>query len=210
MIAEEFLRLAAWSNRTENCQADRQGIQITSSPGTDLWQRTYYGFQVDNVPCLMMPMAHNDTFTVRARFDYRRRYDQCGVLLRHQADWFKASIEHESDTVARLGSVLTTNGYSDWATTDIAGCTERWYRISRRGPDFRLEHSSDGHQFAQMRVFHLHSLGDTDLSLCDQPADRIPAGVVHLGVYACSPEDSTFTARFDQLQIDASTWHPHA
>lgn len=209
MAGNDFLTAAVWANRQEQCRVDADTVSITSTPGTDLWQRTYYGFQVDNVPALLMSTDRNVTFTVRARFDYRRRYDQCGVLLRHHEDWFKASIEHENDELARLGSVLTTNGYSDWATTDIAGCSERWYRISRRGPDFRLEQSADGTHFAQMRVFHLHTLGETATALCDQPADRLPAAPVQLGVYACSPEESRFTARFDHIRIQPSTWQPH-
>lgn len=36
-----------------------------------------------------------------------------------------------------------------------------WYRLSRRGPDMLIEQSSDGETFRQMRVFHLHRLGDT-------------------------------------------------
>ena len=52
-------------------------------------------------------------------------------------------------TDTRLGSVVTNNGYSDWATTDIAGCECIWYRLSRRGPDFLLEYSSNGLAFRQ-------------------------------------------------------------
>lgn len=51
-------------------------------------------------------------------------------------NWFKASIEFEDKNLSRLGSVVTNNGYSDWATTDISTKTEVWSRLSHRGPGF--------------------------------------------------------------------------
>ena len=34
-------------------------------------------------------------------------------------NWLKASIEYENQSFQHLGSVVTNNGYSDWATTEI-------------------------------------------------------------------------------------------
>ena len=35
-------------------------------------------------------------------------------------NWLKASIEYENQSFQHLGSVVTNNGYSDWATTEIS------------------------------------------------------------------------------------------
>lgn len=34
-------------------------------------------------------------------------------------NWLKASVEYENEDFQHLGSVVTNNGYSDWATTAI-------------------------------------------------------------------------------------------
>ena len=94
------------------------------------------------------------TLTVRVSFQYRQRYDQAGVLVHLNADtWAKASIEHENDVLSRLGSVVTNSGYSDWATRDIPSTGQMWYRVSRRGPDFRFEAGPDGSRWEQLRIF---------------------------------------------------------
>lgn len=57
-------------------------------------------------------------------------------------NWLKASVEYENDKTQRLGSVVTNNGYSDWASNDIdARYKEMWFRLSRRCDDFCIENS---------------------------------------------------------------------
>ena len=44
-------------------------IEITTQPGTDLWQRTYYHFRNDNAPVLQMETEEPFfSFTVRTDF----------------------------------------------------------------------------------------------------------------------------------------------
>ena len=63
-------------------------------------------------------------------------------------NWLKASIEYENEKIQHLGSVVTNNGYSDWATCAIdAKSKEMWYRFSRREDDFCIENSEDGKNF---------------------------------------------------------------
>ena len=171
-------------------------IRITTEPGTDLWQRTYYGFQNDNAPVLQMTTEEAYfSFTVRTDFATKRRFDQCGIVLYLDSDnWLKASIEYENDRFQRLGSVVTNLGYSDWATTDIpAQIKSMWYRLSRRGSDYCVEYSYDGQRFQQMRICHLHK----------------GAGQIRFGVYACSPEASCFEAVFSRMELSECRWPAH-
>lgn len=186
------LRDGRWLREPAGAVVDHEGVRFTTSPGTDLWQRTYYGFRNDNAPALLLPMADR-TFTVRVGFDYRRRYDQAGVLVHIDSDhWAKASIEFEDADVSRLGSVVTTGGWSDWATRDIPSTRRMWYRVSQRGPDVLFESCADGVHWEQLRIFHL------------------PSAQVLVGVYACSPEESSFEARFDRMRVEPSVWQAHA
>lgn len=171
-------------------------IIMKTEPKTDMWQRTYYGFQNDNAPAILMDMDETFfSFTVKTEFDSKHRFDQCGVIIYQDSDnWFKASIEYENETYQRLGSVVTNHGYSDWATTDImAEKKEMYYRLSRRESDFCIENSYDGVTFQQMRIFHLFE----------------GTGTIHIGLYACSPEDSSFQAVFTEMEITECKWKPH-
>ena len=141
---------AKWINSPKKYEITDSFVKITTDPKTDFWQRSYYGFRNDNAPALLIESDENFTFTVKASFEYQTRYDQCGVIIYIDSEnWFKASIEYEDQNLSRLGSVVTNNGYSDWATTDISPTNEMWYRLSRRGPDFLIEVSSVGKKYRQ-------------------------------------------------------------
>ncbi len=184
-----------WINQPTNFELNGNNLTIQTQPGTDFWQRTYYGFQNDNAPAFLTKIEDDFTFTVKTNFDYKNQYDQCGILLyQNSENWVKASIENENKTMARLGSVVTNLGFSDWATTDIpATISELWYRLSRRGQDFYIEFSEDGENFKQMRVLHMHK----------------PISIARVGVYACSPLQSNFKAVFSEFKIESCKWELH-
>ena len=109
-------------------------------------------------------------------------------------NWLKGSIEYENEYFQHLGSVVTNNGYSDWATTEIdASVKSMWYRFSRREDDYCIECSSDGVIYKQMRICHMWK-GN---------------GTITFGIYACSPEDSSFKATFTNMEITECKWLAH-
>jgi regulation of enolase protein 1 (concanavalin A-like superfamily) len=200
-----------WINEPKEHQVTSEFVSITTAPETDLWQRSYYGFRNDNAPGLLLESDDNFTFTAKVNFDYRTQFDQSGLLIYIDSDnWFKASIEYENKQYSRLGSVVTNLGYSDWATTDIPIVDHIWYRLSRRGPDFLIESSIDGQEFKQMRIFHLHKLGDTteEMGKCNPPQPALSS--VKFGIYACSPQSSSFHATFSNMSLESCRWLAHA
>lgn len=107
---------------------------MSTEPFTDLWQRSFYGLSNHNSPALLLERTDNFTFTLKVGMKYKKQFDQCGVLVYVDDDnWFKASIEYEKEGVSRLGSVVTSFGYSDWASNDCSQPGFIWYRLSRRG-----------------------------------------------------------------------------
>ena len=132
-------------------------------------KRTYYHFRNDNAPVLQMETEEKYfSFIVKTEFESKHRFDQCGVV--------------------------TNNGYSDWATTEIdAGIKSMWYRLSRREDDYCIECSEDGVTFKQMRVCHMWNGGET----------------IQFGIYACSPEDSSFKATFTNMELGECKWLAH-
>lgn len=185
-----------WTRKPETYEVKDGQIVIVTEPGTDLWQRTYYGFQNDNAPVLQMKTSEKYfSFVVKTEFASEKRFDQCGIVMYLDSEnWLKASIEYENDKYQRLGSVVTNHGYSDWATTDIdASVKSMWYRLSRRESDYCIECSTDGINFKQMRICHMW-----------EGADEI-----QFGIYACSPEQSSFRAKFTHMEITDCKWLAH-
>ena len=186
-----------WTRQPEDYTISQDRIEIVTKPHTDLWQRTYYHFRNDNAPVLQMSSDEKFfSFVVKTEFsESHHRFDQCGVVLYLDSEnWLKGSIEYENEQFQHLGSVVTNHGYSDWATTEIpANVKSMWYRLSRRASDYCIECSEDGVNFKQMRICHLLD----------------GAGEISFGIYACSPENSSFKATFSHMQITECMWKEH-
>ena len=185
-----------WIREPKEYSVNKNEIIITTLPHTDLWQKTYYKFINDNAPMLQTETDEKYfSFIVKASFNTSHRFDQCGIIVYLDSEnWIKASIEYENSKFQHLGSVVTNNGFSDWATTEIpAAINEIWYRLSRRENDFKIEYAYDGENFKQIRICHLNN-ADNNISF---------------GIYACSPENSSFQAKFTELKITECQWHEH-
>ena len=185
-----------WTREPESFTVSDDKVEIVTKPYTDLWQRTYYHFRNDNAPVLQMETDEKYfSFMVKTEFESRHRFDQCGVVMYLDSEnWLKGSIEYENEQFQHLGSVVTNMGYSDWATTAIdASVKSMWYRFSRREDDYCIECSKDGVQFSQMRVCHMHKGG----------------GTICFGIYACSPENSSFKATFTNMEMTQCRWLSH-
>ena len=186
-----------WTREPKHFEILDNSVIITTAPHTDLWQKTYYRFCNDNAPVFQMETEEKYfSFAVRTVFkDSYHRFDQCGIVMYLDSEnWLKASVEYENKEIQHLGSVVTNGGYSDWATTEIpANVKEIWYRFSRREDDFRIECSSDGLQFQQMRICHMTKAG----------------GAIRFGIYACSPEASSFKAVFTDFNLTECVWQAH-
>ena len=186
-----------WTREPKSYQIKEDTIEVVTKPCTDLWQRTYYHFQNDNAPVFQME-TEEEYFSFVVKTDFREshhRFDQCGIVMYLDSEnWLKASIEYENSTYQHLGSVVTNQGYSDWATTAIdASVKSMWYRLSRRQDDYCIECSEDGIIFHQMRICHMQK----------------GKGKIRFGIYACSPEDSSFKAIFSKMQISECQWKAH-
>ena len=186
-----------WIRKPAQYAIKEDRIEITTSPHTDLWQRTYYHFRNDNAPMLQME-TEDKYFSFIVKTDFKEshhRFDQCGIVMYLDSEnWLKASVEYENGSFQHLGSVVTNHGYSDWATVEIPGDVKTmWYRFSRREDDYRIECSKDGVNFSQMRITHMLE----------------GKGKISFGIYACSPEESSFKAIFSDMKITECAWKPH-
>lgn len=191
------LKNLKWTREPENYLIGNDRVEIVTQPNTDLWQRTYYHFRNDNAPVLQIETDEKFfSFVVKTDFsESKHRFDQCGVVMYlNSENWIKASIEYENNDFQHLGSVVTNHGYSDWATTEIpANVKAMWYRFSRREDDYCIENSLDGVNFQQMRICHMLE----------------GSGKIKFGIYACSPENSSFKAIFSNMRMTQCQWKAH-
>lgn len=186
-----------WTREPKEYSISDDKIEIITKPHTDLWQRTYYHFRNDNAPVLQMQTDEQFfSFIVKTDFEEsHRRFDQCGIVMYLDSEnWLKASVEYENEKFQHLGSVVTNNGYSDWATTEIPSYIKTvWYRFSRRNDDYCVECSFDGVTYKQMRICHVFKGGEK----------------ISFGIYACSPEESSFKAVFSGFELTECQWKAH-
>ena len=186
-----------WINEPEKYKIDHDKLVFITESKTDFWQRTYYGFQNDNAHAFVFKTNKNEfSFSVSTCFSPKKLFDQCGLIIYVDSEnWFKVSVEYDNHDFSRLGSVVTNVGYSDWATMDIRvkRQIQMKYRLSRRKSDFLIENSQDGIIYQQMRIFHLHKA----------------LKEIRMGVYACSPLDSSISAEFSNFSFGKCVWESY-
>jgi regulation of enolase protein 1 (concanavalin A-like superfamily) len=163
------------------------GLRIRTDAHTDFWQRTHYGFQVDNGHFLHLQASGDFVLTTKVTSRPRHQYDQAGLMVRLSSGcWLKTSVEFEPDGDNRLGAVVTNGHYSDWSTQPLPKHVDTvWFRIRAEAEDCIVESSFDGERWVQIRMAHLQERG--------------AAATVSCGLYACSPKESGYEAEFSFL-----------
>lgn len=184
-----------WINEPKDYILKSHQLILATEPHTDLWSKTYYGKIENTAPILCFDYYTEESITVCCQYKFKKKYDQCGMVVYITDDcWFKICVGYRDNEFSRLSTVVTMNGYSDWSSMNIGSdISLMFFRLSKQGYDFKIENSFDGKHFKQMRVFHLDPLGKP----------------LRVGLYACSPLDSSFDATFSHFIKEAGCWQKH-
>jgi regulation of enolase protein 1 (concanavalin A-like superfamily) len=168
-------------------------LKIKTDSETDFWQRTHYGFEADTGHFLYLQIESDFVATTKVTAPGRHQYDQAGLMLRlSKTCWIKTSIEFEPMENNRLGVVVTNHQYSDWSTQSITKDVETiWLRFHVKGQNCIVSSSYDGLNWQQLRMAHL--------------SERVDQKTLFCGVYACSPKNDGFEARFHFFDIQPTT-----
>lgn len=72
---KDFLAMEpTWIRKPKQTVVTEDRVEIITEPGTDLWQRTYYGFQNDNAPVLQVKTSETYfSFVVKTQFESHQR-----------------------------------------------------------------------------------------------------------------------------------------
>lgn len=181
-----------WMNDPERFITNENEVFIETSPYTALWSRTYFKTVSSNAPILIFPVEENFTFSAKVSYVLNEINDQAGIVIYANADnYLKACVLRLNDDTNLLSTTLTYHGYSDISSREIGdGINSMSFRLSHRDGDFLIENSFDGIHYKHMRMFHL----------------KMREGHFNVGVYACSPYDSSFDAKFSNMEITECIW----
>lgn len=196
--SKELNSLLQWRYEPKTWFIDKQSSQLVlnTDPETDFWQKTHYGFENDNGHFLYTNTDKNFRMTTKVKALPNAKYDHAGLMIRYSKDvWVKTSLEFITNSLSKLGAVVTNQGYSDWSTQYVTDKDiDLYFRISRIAQNCYIDFSWDGQEWMQMRIAHL-----------DIPVDA----AISAGLFACSPQGKDQTARFDFLTIEELSSDPN-
>ncbi len=173
-----------WLNPPASADITGDATTITTADRSDFWRDTFYGFIRHSGHFLHTPVTGDFTAEVTVQGNYDTLYDQAGLMLRlSDTHWIKAGIEHTDG--APVFSTVVTNGHSDWATMPLPfDATSIRLRLTRHAEAVRVQVKDPAARWIMARLAYLPP---------DSPAQ--------IGLMACSPERSGFTARFSDFTL---------
>lgn len=194
-----------WQNEPKTFSITHDGLEVYPDVESDNWCRTHYDWGVhDSAHFLAISIPDDDKIveiTTRVQLFQKDLYDQAGLMIRRGPDsWIKCSTEFGKniDSPARLGSVVTNNGYSDWATQDYRvseGCYLSFRIVKYHTNDVCIQYrEDDNEEWKQLRIAHLFPLTDSQTSDTDK-------GHILVGIYCCAPISYGFKTIFRYLNV---------
>ena len=189
----------SWRNVPAALELSEGVLRVRPGAGTDYWQRTFYtkdGAPMcnDNAPSYGLHVTGDFVATTRVRLQPAAQYDQAGLLCyENAASWAKAACEYIPGRSAKLGSVVTRGGYSDWATrphpVTNGSVIDLEFKLHRSGASLLIFTRPGGAPDAE---WWLARLAHLDASL-DAP--------LWVAMYCCSPLGDGGIAEFSEFCV---------
>lgn len=144
-----------WLNEPAHWSHNNSQILVKTDPKTDFWRITHYGFVRDSGHFYFEAIATDFDAEVTIQGSYKDLYDQAGLMLRvDEQYWIKTGIEYV-DGVQNLSAVVT-NTYSDWSITPLPDTTtELRIRAERRNEAIQLFYLNENSRYTLFRMAYL-------------------------------------------------------
>ena len=180
-----------WFNEPKRWEISGNKLIIYPDNATDFWSRSYYNFIHNNGHFLhiLLPNSENYTIYTKVKIYPEHQFDQAGLMIRYNEDyWIKMAVEHGTNNVSQLGSVVT-NYLSDWSTRDISSDnTIFYYRMAKFGNVWVLHaKTNENDEWEQIRISYLKD---------SEKYDKVP-----LGIFACSPIEGGFKVEIEYVKF---------
>ncbi|HEY9644704.1 MAG TPA: DUF1349 domain-containing protein [Coleofasciculaceae cyanobacterium] len=168
-----------WLNEPTEWKHSDNRLTVKTSPKTDFWRTTHYGFIRDSGHFYFNTFSTDFVMEVGIRGNYKDLYDQAGIMFRFdEKHWIKTGIEFV-DGVQNLSAVVT-HDYSDWSMTPLPNPPEVLHlRVERCREAIHLSYQDDNLEYRLFRLTYL--LGDE----------------IQAGIMCASPEGNGFEASFE-------------
>ena len=160
------------------------------------WIRQPEQFEIGEDKITITTMPHTDLWQ---RTYYHFRNDNAPVLQMETEEAYfsfivKTNFEDSHQRFDQCGIVMYLDS-ENWLKGSIEYENDRFQHLGSvvTNHGYCIECSEDGQVWKQMRVCHLHE----------------GKGKVQFGIYACSPEDSSFQAVFTDFAVTECAWKAH-
>ncbi|WP_114750119.1 DUF1349 domain-containing protein [Pleomorphovibrio marinus] len=173
-----------WINPPKEWVKEGQVMRLVTSPDTDFWVKTHYGF-IRHSGHFYHSTKEGD-FEISCKFTgrYLDQYDQAGLmLLQDKENWIKAGVEYV-DGRQNISAVIT-HGYSDWSVLPLEEApADIYFKLRREGDFVEASYSLDGGDYSMYRLGYF-----------------IPSQPIKVGIMAASPEGKGFEVLFQDVSI---------
>ncbi len=173
-----------WLNEPVQWTESGDRLIVKTSPKTDFWRITHYGFIRDNGHFYFDSISTDFVVEVKIRGNYQDIYDQAGIMLRvDEKHWLKTGIEYV-DGVQNLSAVVT-HDYSDWSVIPLSNPPEvLQMRVERTKEAIQIFYLNEAANYALLRMTYL------------------PYKTIQVGVMCASPDGDGFEVTFEDYQIN--------
>ena len=170
-----------WLNEPTEWSYSGHELIVKTSPKTDFWRTTHYGFIRDSGHFYFDTFSTDFVIEVGIRGNYKDLYDQAGIMLRiDEKHWIKTGIEFV-DGMQNLSAVVTHN-YSDWSMIALPNPPEVLnLRVERCQEAIHISYQDDSLSYKLFRLAYL-------------PSNKIQAGIM-----CASPEGNGFEVSFERF-----------
>jgi regulation of enolase protein 1 (concanavalin A-like superfamily) len=173
-----------WLNEPTEWRKSGDHLIVKTSPQTDFWRITHYGFIRDTGHFYFDTISNDFVVEVKIRGKYKDLYDQAGIMLRvDEKHWIKTGIEYV-DGMQNLSAVVT-HDYSDWSVLPWKNPADvLQMKVERRSEAIQIFYLNEESKYTLLRMTYL------------------PNTTIQVGVMCASPDGNGFEVIFEDYKIN--------
>jgi uncharacterized protein len=157
-----------WINPPPAFEIDRQGIEITASPKTDMYIAADGSYATDNANRVVFDADPDFIFSAKISHPFANRWDGGGFVLEGDAEnWIKFCFERDYTGAKRVVSVVT-RGTSDDSNSIAFDASHAYFQMAKMGDVVFLYASDTGKPWYLVRVMRFKFDGKLQIGLLAQ------------------------------------------